>query len=227
MATVRIGKQLLEDVNNNIVNFADKIQRDTIAPIVPEFEGTICNQAYLEYGLDALWDEHKHLRDVVPDAWCVFADRIDLHFRFENGPRYTVRVTPRAGKVKNVPKGQAYSPDVIVPVGEDTPEVFRDLVARITEYQTKLKEHVDKFRALRLQVKDFLEASKSLNDALKHYPDLALWIPRHYIDQVERKVERTPADKKVSTPSATADKLASIDTNLITSMGVMRTIAAA
>jgi hypothetical protein len=53
-----------------------------------------------------------------------------------------------------------------------------------------------------------LGACKSLNEALKLWPDVRIYIPKEFLERVERKVERTTnsggaeAIKKVDTDAA-------------------------
>jgi hypothetical protein len=43
----------------------------------------------------------------------------------------------------------------------------------------------------------FLGKCKSLNEALKLWPGVKMYIPREYIERVERKVERKVREKEI------------------------------
>jgi hypothetical protein len=114
-------------------------------------------------------------------------------------------VIPRAKDV-----GSSYC-DVVLESSEIPQEFFQAFVA----YETARSAHTEKFVAVNKQVTAFLKSSASLNDALKRYPDLALYIPQTYINKVEEKVERQTRVKECR-PDAP-----SIDRDFLTSTAVI------
>jgi hypothetical protein len=78
-------------------------------------------------------------------------------------------------------------------------------------------ESIDKKVAL------FLDNCKSLNEALKLWPDLAHYVPQEYIDKVNEKTE-----KKKSGPSEAAlEALKAIDTDVVAQSNVLARMAGA
>jgi hypothetical protein len=81
------------------------------------------------------------------------------------------------------------------------------LIAEHVVYRKKVAEVDARWDKVRTDVLKFLENCKSLNEAIKLWPDIRIYIPKQYIERVEKKAERS-----VSTNSA-LDILKGIDTD--------------
>jgi sugar-specific transcriptional regulator TrmB len=63
---------------------------------------------------------------------------------------------------------------------------------------------------VRKQIVNFLKSCKSLNEALKLWPDVRIYIPDEFIKRVERKVEREVSISKAASALANVDTDAAI-----------------
>lgn len=72
-----------------------------------------------------------------------------------------------------------------------------------------------KWEGVQVQIREFLEKCKTLNEALKLYPGLKFYVPQEYMDRVEKKVERA---EKVA-------KLHGIDTEGLTAAAIAAKLA--
>lgn len=84
------------------------------------------------------------------------------------------------------------------------------------------KEIEDRWEKVRLQVKKFLQASKSLNEAVKLWPDVRRYIPDSYLKRVDQK-----AEKKVREESAAMEALKAIDLDAVNASTVLARMAGA
>lgn len=230
MALVRISRELLHEVCNGINNFSSKVYNNTVKPLYPqqavgEFKG---GEIY-EFCLRKAWGEHYDLFDMLKGTKFVReTDRFDLRVTDPTtNDTFEVKVFPDQGKiaVPNWMGAYGYA-DVKAPASELhmltwAPKFFAD---RASFSQAKA-DHDLKFSTIWDQVRGFLSSSKSLNDAIKKYPDIKLWIPQHYLDKVEEKVERAPRAVREQQEAEAA--VATIDHTLLASMGVLKSIQAA
>lgn len=100
-------------------------------------------------------------------------------------------------------------------MGEDSPkfeEYKRALTAQLEcrERWTKVKE----------QIINFIRKAKSLNEALKLWPDVARYVPVEYVDKANEKKER-PEKKK----SEAAEALKDLDVDLAATSAVLARMA--
>jgi hypothetical protein len=63
----------------------------------------------------------------------------------------------------------------------------------VTHYVAKSDEHEKKYRQVRHQVKEFLSAATSLNDAVKRFPNIASYIPQIYLNKMAEKKAKAAA----------------------------------
>jgi len=223
MALVRISRSLHDTVENVINQFANKIYNEQIATLCPEAAtNSVTDAEFAEYCESLLWGEHLHLKDQMPLKWCVQPENIDAHFKLD-AINTRIRVTHPQRRIKVPPGTSSYSPDVSVPESEfgRVPWV-RDFLVNRAAFETAKQEHTHKFNTIKQQVRAFLNGCKSLNDAVKKWPDIKLWLPDYTIAELERVVERTPRAIKEREEAELA--VANMDTSLITSLGVMKAI---
>lgn len=210
MSLVRISKQLLIDVTNNINKTSSTIIAKTVDPMNPILTPEV-TAALVEAAVVKVWGKYEALRTQMPAEWKI-NPRVDIRIQHNGvsvGGEIRIEnkkfVIPRAKDV-----GSSYC-DVVLESSEIPQEFFQAFVA----YETARSAHTEKFVAVNKQVTAFLKSSASLNDALKRYPDLALYIPQTYINKVEEKVERQTRVKECR-PDAP-----SIDRDFLTSTAVI------
>lgn len=75
------------------------------------------------------------------------------------------------------------------------------------QYQTNVIAISSRWEKVKFDVLDFVQHSKSLNEALKLWPQLEVYIPESYLQKVEAKVSKSKAS------SHAAEILAKMDTN--------------
>jgi hypothetical protein len=228
MALVRISKALIHDVENGIKSFASKVYDDTIATICPTAAtNRSSDPAVIEFCERKLFGDDYHLKALVPGKWLKHPTRFDLHVRdVNNGNSLTYYVEAAPGAVLNAPPTVSdYAPDIVVTLEEfSLIDGIQEFFAQKALFTEARKVHVEKFNTILTQVLTFLNGSKSLNDAVKKYPDIKLWIPQSYLTELDRVVERTSraAKEKADQESAVSE----LDLSLLASMGVMKTIQA-
>jgi hypothetical protein len=200
MAYVAISKELESAVLDGIRAMSRK-EFATIGE-VPKLKGT---EPFVEA---ALWGAHVHLKGQIPAEWKRRADRVVLEVKF---PEYTFRWTSfLEAQQEAPPMFDLYSPPQ-VSVAYDNPEV-----AHIATVVSNQRDAQNRWSAVEKQVLQFLRNCKSLNEGLKLWPDLRMYIPPSYLKRVERKVERSKSES-----NAAVDALKSMNTEEIVAAAVI------
>lgn len=199
MAYVAISGALIEDVSTKI-----KSMRSLEVKAIPEVSRYMKLSALPEDLVQRMWGEHYHLRDVIPNEWK--RQRNDLQLRVNylsaegNEQHIEVNLNFPNGNIDCPPNAGGYYHTIIV-------EEDFHLVAPYVAYAKQIHEIDERWDKVKDQIFKFLKGCKSLNEALKLWPDVRIYVPQQYLERVERKVERATAD------SSALDILKSIDTD--------------
>jgi hypothetical protein len=204
MAYVAISGSLVSDVRSVISN----MQRKELAAIgpIPPLDGT---EPFIDLGI---WGRYLHLKSQMPAEWKGQMTSVRLRIQLEDGAwqgdvntKNVVEVPPRYSQYSPTTISVHYQDNLLKPV-VDSVSQQRDCNAR--------------WKKVEEQVVPFLEKCRSLNEALKLWPDLRMYIPREYLDRVERKVERSKADS-----AAAQEALKNIDTDTVVAAAVIARIS--
>lgn len=200
MAYVAISNELESTVRDGIRAMARR-ELDTIGE-VPRLKGT---ESFVE---QALWGAHAHLKSQIPADWKQKADRIILRINFAEGAwQETVFLQ---AEQEAPPRYNIYSvPKAIL--SHDDPDA-----AAIVTIVSNRRDAQKRWKAVEDQVMQFLANCKSLNEGLKLWPDLRMYIPKHFLDRVERKAER-----QKNSGTAALDVLKNMDTDQIVAAAVI------
>ncbi len=164
-----------------------------------------------------VWENKQHLISEMPASWLHKNTAVDFHF---SGPDFKLQCRSEK-EVLLPPQYRSGYPDVYVHFeeGEEMPtELINDHVSR-AKMRTEISE---RWRKVETQVREFLNNCKSLNEALKLWPDLKVYIPDEFIDRVERK-----AAKGEKTQSNAAAFLSTINTEEVQAAAVIARMSGA
>jgi hypothetical protein len=207
MAYVGISQKLLEDVSRNIRMMKEKERNAFVTPP----SSLELNEAPAEI-VALLWGEYRHLEPVLPAKWKGKNTSVDLNFELkdEDGKvlsksYFTVKY---ANEIVVPPNVSNYRFDVYLPEG---------VCPAIPEAEAYYKWTIEmggielRWGKVRTQMLEFLKSCKSLNEALKLWPDVRIYIPSEYLKRVEQKTERAQAAEAHISKAAAA--LANMDTD--------------
>jgi len=158
-----------------------------------------------------IWGEHLPLRSMIPGAWkgSLTECGCTMEITPSSGPTTRKQVTIKFAIGVATPPGFSRYTNV-VPV-DDVPALGATKTWLTNQLDTELR-----WKLVESQVKSFLTNCKSLNEALKLYPDLAMYIPEEYIARVNEKKDATPKEA-----SRAAEVLKSIDTDALRAAAVI------
>ena len=187
MAYVAISQNLINSTQNNIIKMRDKEKAAVTAP--PERMPMSPKSANLEL---LVWGDHLHLRDQMPEDWKTTVSRVNAKVEFDAGKedKNNFEFVFDLTDPMEVPtsKNQSYYGFTVV-VGEDShllPLAVRDAVAN-NKFRIQTN---DKWADIKDKVTKFLGSAKSLNEALKLWPALALYVSDEFVDRVNNNPKR-------------------------------------
>jgi len=200
MAYVAISNQLTDEVRSKI----NRMKEAELSTLPPSTENLAFNSIPHDY--DALiWGEHLHLRNVIPETWKRYVDEIRATADFVHNERThkAMLYIKLSNKVSAppIPNASSYRADITMP------ETHPDMVALI-ERNKQVLDINNKWNTLHNKIRDFLNNCKSLNEAVKLWPDVRVYIPESYMKRMLVKSERTA--EKISKAS---EFLKQIDTD--------------
>jgi hypothetical protein len=211
MAYVAISNNLINSTKNNINKMRDK---EKAALTVPPDRITVPNT---DSNLELLvWGNHLHLRDQMPSEWKKEYQRVNARIFYESaeGKNTVFEFSFETTDPIEVPQSTGnsyYGHNVIVP---ETSYLLPAQALAALEHH-KLCHQIDaKWDIVRDQVSQFLESAKSLNEALKLWPALSLYISDGYISRVNNNAKRE------KTASKAEEIMASISIDQLTATAV-------
>lgn len=205
MAYVAISEAFINAVATHIEEMKNKELK--AAPWVPEepIQGTE------DFILRPLWGDHLHLKDQLPERWKPKSKDLRLHFKITvNGKEMRCSKTLHSTFSVQLPPGtSAYWVDITV--SDCSSPVMQALIAN-----AQMEEEIrGRWKVVLSDIVSFFRSSKSVNEALKLWPQIEMYIPKEYMDRVNTK--RT-VDKE---PSQAAKVLEKLDTDALTSAAVI------
>lgn len=203
MALVRISKQLISEVEQRIGQLRNAEVNEFPQPAfeVPSKPGDGAEPLATQI----LWGEHLHLKSLMPSDWVKNANRPQFSTLYTHDDGFNERTAyvQFTGASVAVPPGTNVgwnsTIEVKVPY-EIVQEAFADEEHRFHTVATRLmaivnhEKHARKvgkaWQARQQQIVMFLNKCKSLNEAIKLWPEIKLYVPQSYIDTVETPVVR-------------------------------------
>lgn len=218
MAYVAISNALVASAERNIREMRDKEKNAHAAPpesgTVPDDDGNM---------MALIWGSHHHLRTQMPAEWKQNPGKLTLRVGYRPDPAeerkfevdYYV-TAPSGFECPNTNQANSNYYGYMIRVNEDSfllPQGARDLVA----HRKVCREADKRWEDVSNKVRQFLNASKSLNEALKLWPGLALYINKDYLDRVALKVT---IEKKEKPKTNAEELLGTIDVDTLTAAAV-------
>jgi len=214
MAYVAISGNLVASVKNHMDMMFDKDKRS-----IPVVDSTLDVNTIPNDIVDIVWGEHRFLADQMPQSWKKYKEEVELRVEIqrEDGTFHKIDRTLRfVGGIHMIcpPDTPNYGFRVSLPA-------HHELVAEYVAYQRQVDEVKQRWNKVSEEIVKFLQNCKSLNEALKLWPDVRIYIPNEFIVRVEHKAERSAAT------STALDVLKSIDTDGAVAAAVGARLAAA
>jgi hypothetical protein len=222
MATVGITKEL-RDRTKNIIELMCKAER---ANDLPDIDKNYSIDASKLYNIGCWGADHVYLLESIPKDWLTKSPdaNITIHGWTDEGRslKTSVRFNNMAFAYQR-PKDNYYNrPDSELTVDqvrafpEETPG-RAELLQRWDDALVEVAINA-RWEKIKVDIDEFLQKCKSLNEAVKLFPGVRMYIHAHDIQRLERKLER---------PTQRAKIVEGVDTEGLTAAAIAAKLAAA
>ena len=131
--------------------------------------------------IDHLWGDKIHMRSMMLAMGLSRSDRTNIRYKFGTSLLHQVQPTFKVTAPRDTDIYSYFDYHIT-----DTCPAYHLLAQRLAARE----EVVAKFNNIATQLCAFIEAHKSTNEALKAMPELAMYLTKDVLDDIERKVSR-------------------------------------
>ena len=201
MATVYITKELITRVQQII----DKMRRAERSCDLPNIDKTCSVDASQLFNIGCWGAEHVHLKDVIPKDWMQDATEVDVTVRgtLEDGSEIKTRVRfnglTKAYQRPSKDYWNRSASELTIEQLRALPEDMRgrsELLQRWDDAVTEFALNA-RWKKVSEDISEFLEKCKSLNEAVKLFPGVRMYISLEDAERLDRKVERAAQRKAI------------------------------
>lgn len=199
MATVYITQQLSGEVSSVIKRMREAEITTNNAEIGKPIELDTS-----DFLTKAMWGNHLHLKDQMPEEWLSVSSSptLNVHVPIDDaGNKIVHQINFRNQKVTNRPNNDRWNePKIACKKAYLEANVDMMGVQNILNHLDRVELNAEikaRWSKVEGDIMAFLGKCKSLNEALKLWPGVKMYIPREYIERVERKVERKVREKEI------------------------------
>lgn len=215
MAYVAISTSLIDSVRTTV---QQKRNAEISTIPAPSRASYVAQPTEREVFLEQFWGSHRGLLEQMPESWMRRLDNINGRCSY---------VVPNPDNPADTITGMVsrevqFRPALMLPPNAETYGVHFELrqenpiIADFVAYDAQIKAIHQRWRKVESDVVAFLRSCKSLNEALKLWPDVRIYVPQSYLDRAEEKAAKTKAAE-----SRALEVLKSIDTDAAISSAVM------
>lgn len=214
MATVRISSELRATVNNKIVAMCNaQVERD-----VGREPGNIAIDPYDPRILQELFGEQWRKMVECPSDWFYTRGNIDVRVMVKNAQGEVFRtcrftfISSKPDVLFRLPANRSALPTIVI----STPEDFERWpeATKHRDYWLARNAIENEWLKVREQVSSFLSQFSSLNQAVKAWEGVRLYVPQNFLDRLDAKAERTKSEINATLA------VANIDVSKLTTMAV-------
>lgn len=201
MATVYITKELITRVQSVI----DKMRRAERSADLPNLDKNFAVDASQLYNIGCWGAEHVHLKDVIPKDWMQAVTEADVSVRgtLEDGSeiKTSVRFTGLTMSYQRPSKDYWNKSNSELAL-EQLRAMPEDMLGR-SELLARWDDAVLEFalnarwKKVSDDISAFLKKCKSLNEAVKLFPNVTMYIHSEDMERLNRKVERQSQRKAI------------------------------
>jgi hypothetical protein len=222
MATVGITKEL-RDRTKNVIEMMRRAER---ANDLPEIDKNVDVDASYLFNMGCWGEKYVHLVNQIPKDWLSKISDANIHITGTLDDGRNLNTNVRFNNMKSAyarPKDNYYAKSD----SELTIEYVLSLPEETAGRAELLKRWEDSIIAMgidarwgkiKTDIDEFLQKCKSLNEAVKLFPGVRMYIDRHDIERLERKLER---------PTQRAKIVEDVDTEGLTAAAIAAKLAAA
>lgn len=185
---VGISQRFMSDVRSNIHNMHRKEKQALGVNDAPTLA------AAPDWLIEAIWGQHLHLKLQMPLKWMPVCEHFNVRLK-DDMTDYTL---PLCVPAVHMPPGSygGYGAYTVRAVDAERLLAHPEIVT----WLAKAKELIEcdkRWDNVMAQVTTFFNKCKSVNEALKAWPDCKMYIDQEYLDKVELKREVVKSESRI------------------------------
>lgn len=200
MATVYLTQELQNKIHNRIVKMRDQ----EVHIEVPDNDKAIVVDA-TELLMQMAWGDYKNVFPQLPKDWLKHSKTQDFNVITEvdvegRETKYCVSIAGLTNyyEIPTSDRWSAPRPTCTKQWLESNLHLVgtQDILDQLEQKEIRTAIQ-DKWNKIDSDIKSFLNKCKSLNEALRLWPALKMYVPQEYIDRVNHKVERRQRETEI------------------------------
>lgn len=197
MATVFVTKDLRSRVHNRIGNMRDR----ELQTLCPKIGTNISLDASYLFNLASWGKEHYHLLRLTPKDWLYAPENVSLYI-LDDATKQKCRMRfVGVTDARPRPSNNRYSYDESTIRIEDLRALPEETVGRTEalEYWDSFIEHCDitqRWEKIRTDVDNFLQKCKSVNEGVKLFPNIRMYLHSEDIERLDKPVVRKASERQ-------------------------------
>jgi len=201
MATVYITRELINRIGSRI----SKMRDQEIQIEVPDHEKRIHLDA-TELLMQMAWGDYKHVFPQLPKEWLKHSKSQDLYVHADMGEdgeytnkySFTIEGMTAYYEIPTSDRWSAPRPTCSKEWLEARIHLAgaQEILDQLAQKEIRNTIHM-KWEKVSADIRAFLDKCKSLNEALRLWPALKMYVPEEYIERVEFKVERRKRETEI------------------------------
>lgn len=201
MATVYITKELINRVEMRI----DGMRKAERASDLPNIDKNFSVDASQLYNIGCWGAEHVHLKDVIPKDWMQVATDADVVVRgtLEDGKEIKTSIRFNGMKFAYQRPAKDYwsksSSELSIEQLRALPEDMLGRAELLQRWDDAVVERSinQKWAKVKTDISEFLKKCKSLNEAVKLFPNVRMYLAYEDIERLDKKIERVSQRKAI------------------------------
>jgi hypothetical protein len=222
MATVYITQELINRVKSKITTM-NRAERNSD---VPNIDKNVVVDASHLFNIGCWGEKYVHLIHQIPKEWLSKMDDANIHIKGELDDGRNLATTIRFNGMQSAyarPKDSYYGKtdsDLTIGYIRSLPEetVGRAELLQRWEESIIALDIDTRWAKVETDITEFLNKCKSLNEAVKLFPNVSMYIHHEDIERLNRKIERPTQRKAI---------VAEVDTDGLTAAAIAAKLAAA
>ncbi len=214
MATVFVTKELRSRVHNRIGNMRDR----ELQTLCPKIGTNISLDASYLFNLASWGKEHYHLLRLIPKDWLYTSENVALYI-LDDATKQKCRMRfVGVTDARARPSTSRYSSyDESTLLIEDLRALPEETIGRTEalEYWDSFMEHCNitaRWEKIRTDVDNFLQKCKSVNEGVKLFPNIRMYLHPEDIERLDKQVARKASERQ--------DIVADLDVSKLTAAAV-------
>ena len=202
---VEIGPKRIESIRTKVQEALRIRERKLVHSIDPFREGALWQADFITSIEAVTWGTHAHLRAQMPTNWYDYPKSVNLEL-------YTALPHDNGLAILDIflECNPTLPPNTDRTIKMSISDFVEPLRGHLQEWAEARKEHIEYGKVSLVGILNFLNAAKTLNEALEQFPDLEMYVDPHDLARVKAPTSSAVRAIAVEKPDVAAVDFAAL-----------------